>query len=357
MPFDRPSLPTLVARAESAIDSRLTGADARMRRSNLNVLARVNSAGDHGLHGHLAWAADQVLPDSAEKEILERHARIWLPEGRLPAVAATGAAAAVGTTGSVVEVGTVFVRADGQRYTVTAEATVVAGATALSLEAEEPGQAGNVSAGVKLNAVTPVDGLNATITLVGDGMTGGADIEDDDSLLARVLDRIQEPPMGGSKADYEKWAKEVPGVTRAWCTEREMGDGTVTVRFVRDDDVSPIPDPSEVEAVFDHIDAQRPAGGQLFVVAPEEVPVPFQIQLVPNTAAAKTAVEAGLRDLFLREAEPERGAGEGTLLISHIREAISLATGEKDSTVVSPAGNVVLTIGQMATFGGITWLP
>lgn len=357
MPFARPPLPTLVDRAMSAIDTRLDGADSRLRRSNLNVLAFVNAGGCHGLHGHLGWVADQVLPDRAEKENLERHAKIWVPPGRLPAAAATGSATASGTTGTIVLEGTVFVRSDGQRYATTAEATLVAGAATLSLEAEEAGQAGNAAAGIKLNAVSPLPGLNATITVVGDGLTGGADIEEDDNLLARILDRIQEPPMGGSKADYERWAKEVPGVTRAWCSPREMGDGTVTVRFVRAADASPIPDPAEVETVFDHIEAVRPVGGQLFVVAPEAVPLAFQIQLVPNTAAARAAVEISLRDLLRREAEPERGAGEGTLLISHIREAISLATGEKDSTVIAPAGNVTHTIGQMATFGSIEWLP
>lgn len=357
MPFARPPLPTLIERSMSAIDSRLPGADARLRRSNLNVLAFVNAGGCHGLHGHIGWVADQVLPDTAEKEFLERHARIWIPPGRLPAAPATGSATATGTTGTIVPAGTVFVRSDGQRYATTTEATLAAGTATLALAAEEAGQAGNASAGIKLNAVSPLPGMNATVTVIGDGFTGGADIEKDDSLLARILDRIQEPPMGGSKADYERWAKEVPGVTRAWCSPREMGDGTVTVRFVRDNDASPIPDPSEVETVFDHIEAVRPVGGQLFVVAPEAVPLVFQIQLVPNTAAARAAVEASLRDLLRREAEPERGAGEGTILISHVREAISLATGERDSTVVLPAGNVTHTIGQMATFGGVTWLP
>jgi uncharacterized phage protein gp47/JayE len=357
MPFNRPTLPALIERAESAIDTRLTGADARLRRSNLNVLARVNAAGDHHLHGHLDIIAKQVIVDSADKDVLERHARIWVPPGRLPAAPAVGSATAVGTTGAVVPAGTVYVRNDGQRYATTAEVEVVDGVATLPLEAEEAGQDGNADAGITLSAASPLPGVNAKVTVTEDALTGGADIEKDDNLLARILDRIQEPPMGGSKADYVKWAKEVPGVTRAWCSPREMGDGTVTVRFVRDGDASPIPDAAEVDAVYAHIDEQRPAGGQLFVVAPIEQPVVFQIQLIPNTAAAKAAVEASLRDLFLREAEPERGAGEGTLLISHMREAVSLATGEKDSTIVSPAGNVTRTLGEMSTFGDIEWLP
>ena len=76
MSFERPDLPTLIERAIADIESRLTGADARLRRSNLNVLARVHSGAAHGLYGYLDWLAKQILPDSADAEFLERHARI-----------------------------------------------------------------------------------------------------------------------------------------------------------------------------------------------------------------------------------------------------------------------------------------
>ena len=61
-------------------------------------------------------------------------------------------------------------------------------------------------------------------------------------------------------------------------------------------------------------------------------------------------VTAELQDLLRREAEP--GA---TLLISHIRAAISLATGETNYVMTAPAADVTHTTGQMATMGTITW--
>ena len=45
----------------------------------------------------------------------------------------------------------------------------------------------------------------------------------------------------------------------------------------------------------------------------------------------------------------------GTLLVSHMREAISIAAGENDHALVSPAGNVTCLPGELATFGGVTW--
>jgi uncharacterized phage protein gp47/JayE len=356
MTFARPDLTTLINRAEADIESRLPGADARLRRSNLNVLARVHAGATHGLYGFLDWIALQILPDTADADILERHANIWLPSGRVPAAYAVGQLTATGTNGVAIPAGTVFKRADGATYSSEAEAVIVAGQALVTIVADEAGQTGNAAAGVTLNLDSPIAGINAATVVTAGALTGGADIEDDDSLRARLLERIQQPPQGGSRSDYVGWAKEVPGVTRAWCYPEEMGDGTVTVRFVRDDDASLIPDVNEVAAVQAYIDDLRPVCAELFVVAPIPDPIAFQVQLVPATVATKAAVEASLRDLLLREAVPEGGLSEGKILVSHIREAISLAAGESDHVLVAPAADVAPATGHMATFGSIAWL-
>lgn len=355
MPFVRPDLPTLIDRAAADIESRLPGADARLRRSNLNVLARVHAGATHGLYGYLDWIARQILVDTAEGEILARHATIWLPSGRLPAAYAVGAVTVTGSDGATVPQGSVFKRADGATYSTTAEATIAGGTAQIALAADEAGQSGNAAAGVALNLDSPIAGINAAATVTAAALTGGADIEGDASLRARVLARIQQPPHGGAQNDYITWAKEVPGITRAWCFPLEMGDGTVTVRVVRDNDASLIPDAAEVAAVQAYIDAVRPVGADVYVVAPVPAPVDFEIQLVPATATVKAAVEASLRDLLLREAEPEGGATEGRILLSHIREAISLAAGETDHVLLAPLADITPALGEMATFGSIVW--
>ncbi|MQY50186.1 baseplate J/gp47 family protein [Rhodocyclus gracilis] len=356
MPFVRPDLPTLIERAVADIESRFPGADARLRRSNLTVLSRVHAGAVHGLYGYLDWIARQILVDKCDDDVLERHAAIWLKSGRVSAFYAAGAATVTGSNGTVIEAGAVFRRQDGAAFVTKGETTVIGGTAVLALEASEPGQAGNTPAGSPLGIESPIDGLNATATVGIDGLSGGADIEDIESLRARVLARIQQTPHGGAAHDYVAWALEVPGVTRAWCYPLEMGDGTVTVRFVRDNDASLIPDAAEVAAVQAYIDAQRPIGMELFVVAPIAAPLAFQIQLTPATASVKAAVEASLRDLLIREAEPEGGGNEGKIPLSHIREAISLAAGETDHVLLSPVADITLSVGQIATFGGIAWV-
>jgi uncharacterized phage protein gp47/JayE len=349
MAFSRPDLATLINRAEADIETRLPGADARLRRSNLNVMARVHSGAAHGLYGFLEWISRQVLPDTAETEFLDRHASIWKVP-RKAASPAVGNITVTGTNGAIVPADSALARSDGAQYTTDAEAVIAGGTATIAVTAVEAGKNGNAAAASSLSFDAPIAGVNSTATVTAGALTGGADIETDDDLRARLLARIQAPPHGGAAHDYVAWALEVAGVTRAWCYPQEMGDGTVTVRFVRDDDASLIPDAAEVQAVQDYIDALRPVTAQLTVVAPVAVPLNFTIELITDTAAIRAAIEAELRDLLMREAEP--GA---TILISHIREAISLAAGETDHILTVPAANVTHTTGQMATFGVITW--
>ena len=75
--------------------------------------------------------------------------------------------------------------------------------------------------------------------------------------------------------------------------------------------------------------------------------VDFDFELLdPFTTAVKAAVKAELQDLFLRRSEPG-----GTVYISHIREAISLAAGERNYVLNSPAADITRTAGQISVVG------
>jgi uncharacterized phage protein gp47/JayE len=121
---------------------------------------------------------------------------------------------------------------------------------------------------------------------------------------------------------------------------------------VRDDDVSIIPDAGEVAAVQAHIDALRPVTADAYVVAPSAVSLNLTISgLSPATTVVRDAIAAELADLLRREAVPG-----GTILLSHLREAISIAAGEYNHTLVSPVADVTHTTGQIAVLGTITWV-
>jgi uncharacterized phage protein gp47/JayE len=138
---------------------------------------------------------------------------------------------------------------------------------------------------------------------------GGADPETDDQLRARVLLRIQQPPMGGDAKDYVQWTLAVPGVTRAWSYPNEMGIGTVTVRFMMDDlraSNGGFPTAVDIEAVKEYIDSVRPVAiKDFFIVSPIAYAIDHTIS---NLAADTGATHAGAQDrldaAFLTQAIP-----------------------------------------------------
>ena len=348
MSFNRPQLAELVQRVRNDMLSRLTTDDV-LRRADAEVLTRVISGVTHGLYGFIEWVSRQILPDTSDTDILDRQASIW-GVARKPAAVATGTVSFVVQPGAVIPAGTLLQALDGVQYQTTADATGSAPSCSAPVESVLAQAAANRSTGQSLSLVSPVFGVQTSV--VAGELSGGADIETDDALRARLLSRIQQPPHGGASYDYVAWALEVEGVTRAWCYPQELGIGTVTVRFVRDNDASPIPDAGEVATVQAYIDALRPVTAQLVVVAPIAAPVNFTITgLVPSTSAVRAAVEAELADLLLREAVPG-----GTILLSHLRAAISAATDENDYVLTAPTADVTNTVGRMSTMGSITWL-
>jgi len=354
MAFNRPTLTALIERIQQDIESRLDGTDPRLRRSVLGVLGRSLSGVAHGLHGHLDWLSEQIIPDTAEAEILDRWAS-WWGVSRKVAAASAGDVTFTGNEGATIPAGTALQRSDGIEYTTDLEATISGGTATVAVTASSAGQDTSAVGGVALSLVSPVAGVQSAVTVAAGGLTGGADEETDAALRERLRARVQNPPHGGNAADYEAWALEVEGVTRVWVFPEWLGLGTVGLFFVRDDDDTPIPDAAEVQAVQDYIDVLRPVTADLTVIAPIDVPVAMTIKVNPNTVSVQAAIQAELADLFRREAAVEDGTGSGTILISHIREAISLADGEFDHVLVTPAADVTFSAGEIGSLGNITW--
>jgi uncharacterized phage protein gp47/JayE len=348
--FPRPSLTTLIARGRADIEARLPGADSGLKHSVLGVLATVHAGAMHGVYGYLDWQARQLLPDTAESEMLERHASIW-GVTRKPATLATGPALATGVNGSVIPAGTRLQRAGGLEYVVQAEAVVSGGTAILQLAATSAGGSSAASAGTKLTLVSPIAGVQAETTVTAPGLGGAADPESDDALRARLLARLRQAPEGGARHDYVAWTLAVPEVTRCWIFPGWAGAGTVGVAFMMDGREDPVPQPADLATVEAALVPVAPVTADLVVFAPAVETVDFEITgLTPDAPGVRDAVEAELRDLLFRTSQPG-----GTVLISQIREAISLAAGESDHVLVSPVANVVTDAGALAVLGTIDW--
>ena len=350
MTFQVPSRQQLVQRAHADIDARLKGSDARLHASNLNVFGIVHAGAVDGLYRYLAWIKDQMFVKTCDVEQLQIRAEELRVPRRAPSRAEGGVSfSAAG--GSLIPASADLVRSDGVRYQTIADAEESTGSIRVIVRAVDAGMTGSMTTGSSLTLLTPVAGVQSGGIVDVDGISGGTDIEDVEAWRDRVLRRMSQAPQGGAEADYESWALEVPGVTRVWISPHEMGVGTLTVRFVRDGDESITPDAGEIEAVQNHLDTLRPVTVRgLYVLAPTPVALNFTIELTPATAAVKASVESSLRDMIQREAVPG-----GTILISHIREAISTAVGEMDHVLSAPMANVTHDGGELAVMGEITW--
>lgn len=348
MTLVRPTLSALIERGRSDIESRMPGADSRLRHSALDVLVRVHAGAVAGLYGYLANIADQIMPDRATGQFLARHVAIW---GLRPkaAVAAVITATATGTNDSPILSGTQVSRSDGAIYATTAAATITAGTATITLQAVDAGLDGDVAPGAVLTFTAPVPGVNATVSVIGTS-TGGAEEEDAEALRARLLQRIRTPPKGGAASDYVSWALEQPGVTRAWCYPNWLGAGTVGLTFVMDGRADPVPLAGDVLAVQNALDQLRPVTAALTVFAPLTLTVNFNITVTPAAPAVRAAIEAELQDFFRREAQPS-----GTIYLSRVNEVISQAEGEFNHVMNAPAGDVIATAGVLPILGSIAF--
>ena len=222
------------------------------------------------------------------------------------------------------------------------------------------GQDGTLASGTAASLLVPITGVSSSATVADPGFSGGADDENKDALLDRLLFEMRNPPHGGAATDYVRWALEVPGITQAWTFGGEMGLGTVTLRVAVDDAPhGPIPTDAEVEAVRDYIDNRastssvfegRPVTAQLFVVPPIPAPVDITLQIEPDTIAIRTAVQAELDALFRRTAAP------GSIVTrTTIAQAISLAPGLTGHALIAPAVDAEPALGTLSTLGEVLY--
>lgn len=337
-----------------------------------NSVLRVMSDGNAGLAYltllYIDWLAKQFLPDTADKEWLDRQANIWIG-GRKAATYAAITATATGIAGTLVPANTQFnaVVTGGSSviFRTNTEITVGVAGSSVDLVALTPGATGlEIGNTISLNVgIAGLDG-SATVTLVDDGIPE----ETDDELRVRVLDRIRQPPMGGDANDYVQWALEVPGVTRAWCSPQEMGIGTVTVRFMMDDlraSTNPMangfPNSDDVAAVQAYIDTKRPASVKdCFIVAPLPQPVNFTISnLDTDNSATRAAIISAVNAMLISKAKPASAINgvavpAQTIYSAWVSEAIMSASGV-NSFDLTMSDLAMPSNGYMAVMGTINY--
>jgi uncharacterized phage protein gp47/JayE len=332
-------------------------AAATLGNSMLRVMSDAMSGLAHLVLRYIDWLARQIMPDLAETVWLDRHGQIWLTNadgsrGRKAAEFASGTVTMTGTEGMIVPAATRLSTVNVSFETI-APVTMSTAGSDVGVRALDPGVVGNLVVGEVLQFDVAIDGVNGQ-AIAKDDFLGGADTETDDDLRTRVLERIQQPPMGGSAEDFVHWALEVSGVTRAWCSPNEQGPGTIATRFMMDivrANNNGVPLDEDVLRVAEWIDAKRPvAVKDCFTLAPIPFPIDMHISgLTVDNASTRAAIETDMREMFLEQSYP--GA---TIYRSWVDAAITDALGEAHhelqfETVTAP------TPGHLPILGSIIY--
>lgn len=344
-----------------SVATRLPGADATVPNSRIRALSEAQADLTHDNDLHLDWVARMMMPDTAEGEFAERWGNIWLPQGRKGATYAAGAMTVTGDVGAVIPTGAILSAPgfDSAGNGVTIEFEVVVGVTlaatsaVVQIAAITAGALGNLDEGAQLGFIEAIDDLDGEAVVAAPGLAGGADQESDTDLIGRYIDRIQNPPHGGTANDYVQWMLEVPGVTRAWA-KQEMGIGTVTCRFMMDTvraSFGGFPQTEDLALVATYLAGVRPVTvANNYVIAPTAQAFDVTISLL---AADTPEIRANVR-IELLEMLRARAAPGGTIYASWIREAISAATGE-DHHDTAITNQVAASAGHLITLGNVIY--
>lgn len=382
MPFERDSLTELRAEVAEDIAAALPGSNPLLRFSNLSIIGTIQASMTYLMYGYLDYIAQQSVPFTATDEYLEGWAALKNVY-RITAAAAHGTATFTGTNGRTIPSGTPLVRNDGEQYVTTASGTIAGGtvtvpASAVADPAGEFGAIGNCDAGTPLTLGTAIAGVTSTGVAATD-FTGGADLEKDDSLRARMLLAYQNPPHGGDAADYVEWALAVAGITRAWCVPNAFGSGTVAVYVMLDgaeaahggfpqgangvsqNDHGPNAGaPRDIVAtgdqlmVADAICLVQPVTALVYVLAPQPQAVNFTISGIPGASAdTKAAIAAAIAGVLTASAQIS--AGSSTLNLNEIESAIDAVPGTAGFVIDSPPGNITTASGFLPVVGTIDY--
>lgn len=347
-----PTLQELIKRGAS--DWRYeTGSDAAgLPGRPERALVKAQAGQSWQMNQKIAWAIRQFFIRNADDEDLLVSTAASFGVDQKPASRAAGQLDMQGTPLTVIPDGFRWARSDGVLVEAVGAQVLVIGGD-FNVRAVTPGADANTDVGVNYYSVEPLAGLTSPIP-VSTEIKGGIDREGMEALRDRLLFRLRNPPGGGTLADYKRWALEVPGVTRAWAFDKDPGLGWVTVLFVRDEDgVDDLifPNPTQIAEVQAYLDARKPGGiAGVVVDAPDQKEAVIEVSLTVDTTAIRAAVLQSIKDMLFQRAEPPAAAD--VFYRTWIAEAISIAAGEVDHTLVLPAANVALNKHELYYYNG-----
>lgn len=244
------------------------------------------------LYDYMAFWSKQTFIDTAtEDEFVEKHAATF-GLSRRTAGKATGTVQIEGKKGTTIPLGTVVINKYGQKYVTLNDLMLNSqGKGEVGIEAVEGGSVGNCAA---LDIVSfEIANTNLYKVSNQNEIHDGFDVESNENLVSRCLEKAREPAHSGNIYNYIQWAKEVSGVGRAACNECPRGAGTVDVLI--SDYFSNAASNDLCQKVKEYIEQKRPIGADVLVKSFDVVSLGMDIKVLLKTGYTLTEVAESIK--------------------------------------------------------------
>lgn len=255
----------------------------------------------------IADAVRAAIPQLSFGSYLDEHAKDVLTDGRKPGTRAVLPVTLSAFSQVTVPQGTLLLTSNGLSYVLETNVEILPlevqpdpdypkpGATTALAIASDIGQIYNVVAG----AISQVDGDYKDIVSVtnDEAVVQGVDQESDDDLKARMRLVARNLSGAGNLDDYEAWALEAVGITKAKVFRADPSPGSVTVLVASKEGM---PTFEQVTEAQEKVSAKGALIANNIVLAPNPLPISIEaditIEADANFNAVEVAFEQSLQD-------------------------------------------------------------
>ena len=251
-------------------------------------------------YDYVDWLVDMHFADTATGDFLDAKAK-EVGVFRRTKTKASGFVTFKGKANILIPAGFRVYGGDKVFYTKTSAYIGQNGEVDIEVESEDKGL--NANAGIlEIRDFDQLAGLESVENVKP--LSGGADVEDDESLRERTLLKMRYPGTSGNKYHYMHWAREVDGVGRVKVFPLWQGPGTVKVSIL-DSNQKPAKD-DLIKKVAYHIDhggerngeGLAPIGAYLTVATArvKRIDIGGKIDLETNTEKEKAMIAKELKE-------------------------------------------------------------
>lgn len=349
MAVSRPTLEKIIERIIGDIDTTNPELYASIPETPMNVFATASGGIVHGVYGYTDFLFKMALPTEggATGTYLAKWGSLYGVDQRT-ATAARPTVRFVATGAGVLPSGLMLRRVDGALYEILEETAFAFGDNDVVFVAVQTGEASSIDDQTVLTMTESV--VNIALTGVVQGDADGEDIESESAWSARIRAKMQSEASGGNKADFIRWATDVPGVGSAWLVSTLSP--YVDIRITSNDPSDLEPSVELIAAVQAVMDEKKPVPSIPIVSAPVITLRNITLtSLTPNNAATHSAVNAALRAFFDLPAFREAAA---TIYRTQIDAVIQGAAGVVTFTRTVPASDIVNDPDEISDLGTVS---